>query len=69
MLLRLGARKLDFVPEDFAVHRVILGADVSILEGVTNLDKLGKKRFLFCGALLKVINAEAAPARFFAIED
>lgn len=64
----LGARKLDFVPDDFAMHKVILGADIIIIEGLDNLAELSNNRFMFFAVPLKVMNAEAAPGRFFAIE-
>lgn len=69
MLRSLGARKLGLCSRGFRYAPRHSGSGRHLLEGVTDLDKLSKKRFLFCGAPLKVMNAEAAPARFFAIED
>ncbi|MFQ5761773.1 MAG: cyclase family protein [Candidatus Bathyarchaeia archaeon] len=63
------ARRGDFKPEEFAMHRVILEKGVLIAEGFTNLGKISKKRFTLIIAPLKFIDAEGAPARLFAIQD
>ena len=60
------ARLADFTSEDFAMHRVILGAGVVILEGVTNLGALPHRRVPFYAPFYKIAGAEGAPARFFA---
>jgi len=64
-----GARNVDFVPDDFAVHKVLLGAGVLIYEGLTNLHLLTRKRVKVIAAPLRLRCTEAAPARIFAIED
>jgi arylformamidase len=64
-----GARNVDFVPDDFAVHKVLLGAGVLIYEGLTDLHRLTRKRVKIVAAPLRLRCAEAAPARIFAIED
>jgi arylformamidase len=62
------ARLPDFTSEDFAMHRVILGAGIVIMEGLTNLSVLPRRqRVPFYAPFYKVAGAEGAPARFFAM--
>lgn len=60
------ARLPDFGSEDFPMHRVILGAGVVIMEGLTNLGALPGRRVDFYAPFYKIAGAEGAPARFFA---
>ncbi len=60
------ARLADFTSEDFAMHRVILGAGVVIMEGLTNLGALPRRRVDFAAPFYKIAGTEGAPARFFA---
>ncbi|MFQ5898742.1 MAG: cyclase family protein [Candidatus Methylomirabilia bacterium] len=60
------ARLPDFTSEDFPMHRVILGAGIVIMEGLTNLGALPSRRVLFYAPFYKIAGAEGAPARFFA---
>jgi len=60
------ARLPDFGSEDFAMHRVILGAGVVIMEGLTNLGALPRRRVAFAAPFYKIAGTEGAPARFFA---
>src|SRR5436190_1241404 len=62
-LLRLP----DFTSEDFPMHRVILGAGVVIMEGLTNLGALPRRRVEFAAPFYKIAGTEGAPARFLAI--
>lgn len=64
-----GARNVDFVPDDFAVHKVLLGAGVLIYEGLTDLHRITRKRVKIVAAPLRLKDAEAAPARVFVIEE
>lgn len=64
-----SARLKDFKPDDFIVHKIILGAGIIIIEGLVNLDKLPKRVKKFFACPLKVMASEAAPARIFAIMD
>ncbi len=64
-----NARLKDFKPDDFIVHKIILGAGIIIIEGLTNLDKIGKRTDKFFACPLKIMNTEAAPARIFVIEE
>jgi arylformamidase len=60
------ARLPDFSSEDFPMHRVILGAGVVIMEGLTNLSALPRRRIEFAAPFYKIAGTEGAPARFFA---
>jgi kynurenine formamidase len=60
------ARLPEFTSEDFAMHRVILGAGVVIMEGLTNLSALPRRRVDFAAPFFKIGGTEGAPARFFA---
>src|SRR5262245_26268062 len=60
------ARLPDFTSEDFAMHRVILGAGVVIMEGLTSLGALPRRRVDFAAPFYKIAGTEGAPARFFA---
>ena len=60
------ARLPDFSSEDFPMHRVILGAGLVIMEGLTNLGALPKRRVDFAAPFYKIAGTEGAPARFFA---
>jgi kynurenine formamidase len=60
------ARLPDFTSEDFPMHRVILGSGIVIMEGITNLGALPRKRVPFYTGFYKIQGTEGAPARFFA---
>jgi kynurenine formamidase len=60
------ARLPDFSSEDFPMHRVILGAGIVIMEGLTNLGVLPGRRVDFAAPFYKIAGTEGAPARFFA---
>jgi kynurenine formamidase len=51
-----------------AIHRLLLGAQIVIVEGLTNLDALAHDRVLFCAAPLKIEAGDGSPCRAFAIE-
>ena len=59
------ARLPDFTSEDFPMHRVILGAGIVIMEGITNLGVLPRRRVPFYAPFYKIEGTEGAPARFF----
>jgi kynurenine formamidase len=48
------------------MHRVILGAGIVIMEGLTNLGALPRRRVAFAAPFYKIAGTEGAPARFFA---
>ena len=60
------ARLPDFTSEDFPMHRVILGAGIVIMEGLTNLGALPPRPIPFYAPFYKIAGTEGAPARFFA---
>jgi arylformamidase len=60
------ARLPDFTSGDFPMHRVILGAGIVIMEGITNLGALPRQRVPFYAPFYKIEGTEGAPARFFA---
>ena len=66
---RLWGNFPDFTSEDFVGHRIILGTDITIMEGMTNLGAVTGGRFSFFGPWYKVANTEGAQARFFAVLD
>ena len=61
------ARLANFSSEDFPMHRVILGAGLVIMEGLTNLGALPAPRVDFAAPFYKIAGAPSVPARFFAI--
>jgi arylformamidase len=50
------------------IHRILLGAGIVIVEGLTNLEALHHERVLFCAAPLKIEGGDGSPCRAFAIE-
>jgi kynurenine formamidase len=60
-----AARDPGWEPEDFVVHRVILGAGIPLVEGLVNLSAL-PVRCEFFAPFYKLGGIEAAPARAFA---
>jgi arylformamidase len=64
------ARFPDFTSEDFVVHRQLLGAGITIVEGATNLGALkGKQQLQVFAPFFKIAGTEGAPARIFALVD
>lgn len=64
-----NARLPDFKPDDFIVHKIILGAGIIIIEGLVNLRDIPKRVGRFFAIPLKIMAAEASPARIFVIEE
>jgi arylformamidase len=60
-----AARDPGWAPEDFVVHRRILGAGIPLVEGIVNLHAL-PPRCEFFAPFSKFGGVEAAPARAFA---
>ncbi len=60
-----AARQPGWVPEDFVVHRAILGAGIVLVEGLVNLAEL-PPRCEFFAPFYKFAGIDAAPARAFA---
>jgi kynurenine formamidase len=63
------ARFPDFTSEDFVVHRQLLGAGITIVEGATNLGALRGQRATVFAPFFKIAGTEGAPARIFAVVD
>ena len=51
-----------------AVHRILLGGGVIIVEGLTNLDALRHDRVFFGAVPLKIDDGDGSPCRAFALE-
>ena len=49
------------------VHKILLGARIPIVEGVTNVDQLVGKRFRFIALPLKIAGADGSPVRAVAL--
>lgn len=60
-----AARAPGWVPEDFVVHRTLLGAGIVLVEGLVNLHEL-PPRCEFFASFYKFAGIDAAPARAFA---
>lgn len=65
-----AAKKQDYLPSEFVVHRIIGDAEAVLMQSLTNLAALPTdRRVLFVAAFLKVTGGEGAPARFLALLD
>ena len=51
------------------IHQILLGGDVVIVEGLTNLDAIGDGTFTFGAMPLKIGNGDGSPCRAFALTD
>ncbi len=51
------------------IHTILLGGDVIIVEGLTNLDALASDKVLFGALPLKIHRGDGSPCRAFAIDD
>ena len=51
------------------IHRILLGADIIIVEGLANLERLTQPKVLFGALPLKVAGGDGAPVRAFAVEE
>jgi arylformamidase len=60
-----AARTPGWAPEDFVVHRTLLGAGIVLVEGLVGLDQL-PPRFEFFAPFYRFAGIDAAPARAFA---
>ncbi len=49
------------------VHKILLGADIPIVEGLTNVDKLLGRKFQFIALPLKISGADGSPIRAIAV--
>ncbi|MGH7777678.1 MAG: cyclase family protein [Candidatus Dormibacterales bacterium] len=62
-----SARLPEFTSEDFRVHRAFLAEGIVMIEQATRLGELLGRRFEFYAPFYKVVGAEGAPARIFAV--
>ena len=51
------------------IHEILLGGDIIIVEGITNLDSLSKEKITLVALPLKVKDGDGAPARVIAMEE
>ncbi len=51
------------------IHQILLGHNVIIVEGLTNLDKLTQPKVTFIALPLKIAQGDGAPCRAIAIEE
>ncbi|MCD9023066.1 cyclase family protein [Cohnella silvisoli] len=55
-------------PTDYdPVHKILLGAEIVIVEGLANLGDIASDDFYFAAAPLKIIGRDGAPIRAFAM--
>jgi len=50
------------------IHKILLGANITIVEGLTNLGALAQEKVFFIAAPLKVEGGDGCPCRAFALE-
>ncbi len=51
------------------IHQILLKGGVTIVEGLTNLEKINREKVTFMALPLKIAGGDGAPARAIAIED
>lgn len=51
------------------IHEILLGGDIIIVEGLTNLEALSKEKVKLVALPLKIKDGDGAPARVIAIEE
>ncbi len=50
------------------IHKILLGANITIVEGLCNLDAITAEKVLFVAAPLRIEGGDGCPCRAFAIE-
>lgn len=65
----LSVADVNDLKEVTAVHKILLGGKVTIVEGLTNLDRIAASKVFFGALPIKVAAGDGAPCRAFAIED
>lgn len=56
-------------PEELTrIHQILLGADVTVVEGLAGLNTLKREKVFFVAAPLKIEGGDGCPCRAFAIE-
>lgn len=56
------------LPELTRIHQILLEAQVTIVEGLTNLSALSRRKVYFVAAPLRIASGDGSPCRAFAIE-
>jgi kynurenine formamidase len=51
------------------IHQILLGANITIVEGLTGLDQLNFEKVFFVAAPLKIEGGDGCPCRAFAFEE
>jgi kynurenine formamidase len=51
------------------IHEILLGGDIIIVEGLTNLEALSREKVKIVALPLKIKDGDGAPARVIAIEE
>ncbi len=57
------------IPVVTEIHRILLKADILIIEGLTNLDKIKKQKVHLVALPLKIDKGDGSPCRVIAIEN
>lgn len=52
-----------------SIHQILLGGNVIIIEGLTNLDKIEAEQVLLIALPLKIAGGDGSPARVIALEE
>lgn len=57
-------------PQDYdPVHKILLGAEIVIVEGLAHLEQIGRDRFFFMAAPLRIRGRDGSPVRALAMLD
>lgn len=62
-----AAKRSQIRPEDYVVHKLLLGRDIGLVEHLTNLTRIVGRAVYVVVLPLKLIDAEGSPARAIAI--
>lgn len=52
-----------------SIHKILLGASITIVEGLTNLDQISSEKVFFVAAPLKIEGGDGCPCRAFVFVD
>lgn len=61
------ARRTDFTSEEFIVHRILLGANIYLVEHAIGLSQIQGKNAMVYAAFYRIADCDGAPARLFAL--
>lgn len=65
----LSVADVEDLAEVTKIHQILLGGDVTIIEGLKNLDHIKSKQVFLVALPLKIRNGDGAPARVIAFEE